>query len=66
LVTWYAGVVDFGRRGHLSFLSHNEFVPLDIETPFWHRHGIRVFHRRRARLEDERPQKDRPYEGQSR
>ena len=40
----------------LSLLSHNEFVRLDIETPLWHRHGICVFHRRRARFEDERPQ----------
>ena len=40
----------------LSPLSHNEFVRLDVETRARHRHGIRVFHRRRARLEDERPQ----------
>jgi hypothetical protein len=33
-------------------LSHYEFV----ETPARHRHGIRVIHRRRARLQDERPQ----------
>ena len=38
-------------------LRHNEFVHLDVETPAWHRYGIRVIHRRRrARLEDERPQ----------
>ena len=37
-----------------SPLRHNEFVRLDIETPVWC--GIRVIHRRRARLEDDRPQ----------
>src|SRR5215472_577636 len=37
-------------------LNHNEFVRLDVETPAWRRRGIRVIHRRRARLEDERPQ----------
>ena len=39
-----------------SALSHNQLVGLDVETPTRHRHGIRVIHRRRARLEDERPQ----------
>jgi hypothetical protein len=38
-----------------SPLRHNEFVRLDIETPVWC--GIRVIHRRRARLEDDRPQR---------
>ena len=37
-------------------LTHNEFFRLDVETPPRHRHGIGVMHRRRARLEDERPQ----------
>ena len=37
-----------------SPLRHNEFVRLDIETPVWC--GIRVIHRRRGRLKDERPQ----------
>jgi hypothetical protein len=40
----------------LSRLRHNEFVRLDVETPVWHRYGIRVTHCRRARLEDDRPQ----------
>ena len=38
----------------LSPLSHNEFVRLDVETR--QRHGIRVIHGHRARLEDERSQ----------
>jgi len=37
-------------------LGHNQVFGLDVETPARHRHGIRVIHRRRARLEDERPQ----------
>src|SRR5260370_4328417 len=37
-------------------LPHNQFFRLDVETPPRHRHGIGVMHRRRARLEDERPQ----------
>jgi hypothetical protein len=37
-------------------LTHNEFFRPDVETPPRHRHGIGVMHRRRARLEDERPQ----------
>ena len=37
-------------------LTYNEFFRLDVETPPRHRHGIGVMHRRRARLEDERPQ----------
>ena len=32
----------------LSPLRHNEFVPLDVGTPVWHRYGIRVIHRRHA------------------
>src|SRR5215467_1225723 len=40
----------------LSLLSQNEFIRLDVETPTRRRHGIRVVHRRRARLQDERPQ----------
>src|SRR5262249_54846534 len=36
-------------------LSHYEFVRLDFETPARCRHGIRVIHRRRTRLQDERP-----------
>jgi hypothetical protein len=40
----------------LSPLSHNQFVQLDIETPAWHRLGIRIIHRCRMRLEDEHPQ----------
>ena len=40
----------------LSPLRHNEFVRLDVETPVRHRYGIRVIHRRRARLEDDLPQ----------
>src|SRR6516165_895512 len=43
-------------RGPGSPLSHNQFVRLDIETPVWQRHAIRVVHRRRPRLEDERQQ----------
>ena len=39
-----------------SALSHNQLVGLDVETPTRHRHGIRVIHRCRASLEDERPQ----------
>jgi hypothetical protein len=40
----------------LSPLRHDVLVRLDVETPVWrHQHGIRVIHRRRARLEDERP-----------
>jgi len=62
----------------LSPLRHHEFVRLDVETTVWHRYGIRVIHRRRARLKDERPQlsevltpivenqKDCPCAGQSR
>jgi hypothetical protein len=40
----------------LSPLSHNQFVQLDVETPAWHQLGIRIIHRCRTRLEDERPQ----------
>src|SRR5262252_8906859 len=39
----------------LSLLSENEFIRLDVDTPT-RRHGLRVIHRRRAGLEDERPQ----------
>jgi hypothetical protein len=43
-------------------LTYNEFFRLDVETPPRHRHGIGVMHRRRVRLEDERPQLgDSPY-----
>ncbi|MBO0738065.1 MAG: hypothetical protein J2P48_16065 [Alphaproteobacteria bacterium] len=37
-------------------LSHNPFVQLDVETPARRRPGIRIIHRCRTRLEDERPQ----------
>jgi hypothetical protein len=37
-------------------LTHNQFFRLDVETPLCHPHGIGVMHRRRERLEDERPQ----------
>ena len=40
----------------LSPFGHNEFVAFDVETPVLYRYGIRVIHRRRARLEDDRPQ----------
>jgi hypothetical protein len=48
-------MLDFLQRP-LSPLRHNEFVRLDVERTVWHRYGIRVIHRRRARLEDDRPQ----------
>ena len=39
-----------------SALSRNQLVGLDVETSTRCLHGDRVIHRRRARLEDERPQ----------
>jgi hypothetical protein len=54
-------VPDGFRAGLLSLrpqspLSHNELVRFKVETPARHRRGISVIHRRRARLEDKRPQ----------
>jgi hypothetical protein len=37
-------------------LSRNQLVGLDVETSARCWHGVRVIHRCRARLEDERPQ----------
>src|SRR6516225_2413796 len=39
-----------------SPLSHHELVRFKAETPTRHRPGISVIHRRRARLQDERPE----------
>jgi hypothetical protein len=56
-----AGSAADGFRLHLaqrplSLLSENEFIRFDVDTPTRRRHGLCVIHRRRARLEDERPQ----------
>src|ERR1700751_3964097 len=48
-------MLDFCCSGAVAS-SHHEFIRLDIQTPARCRYGIRVIHRRRARLKDERPQ----------
>src|SRR5204863_9856315 len=51
---WRRGICEGWRpRSHLR---HDEVVRLAPATPVWHRHAIRVVHRRRTRLEDEHPQ----------
>jgi bifunctional non-homologous end joining protein LigD len=47
-----------GNRCHApgAPLSHNQFVALDAETRARRRPGLRIAHRRRARLHNERPQ----------